>query len=188
MKNKVLVTVLLTIVINIGYTQNFKIKDRLNLNIGYSKYSPVTNIYNIGETYTVDLLLKSELSFQINDLLSVGLIYGYSPITYYQFTERDNDYTHISYTNDRYVKTYGLNVTYFFFQHLINQSKLRFTPYCKLNLEKGSYRNPLFTDHKPYNYGAFIGSNFYFGKKWGIYGEYGFGKYSNFTYGLSFKF
>lgn len=86
---------------------------------------------------------------------------------------------------------YGLNANFHFLPLIVKEKKVRFDLYVSgklggINPERKNF-SPL--PHKYFSdYGVYAGAAYYFTRHFGVYGEFGYGSYTNLRYGLSFKF
>ncbi len=169
---------------NSANAQQYSIKDRWNIKIGYSGYP------NIGhKTAGTDIspVFLSEVNYGILKFLEIGCYTGYTSIKTISGII-NNNYTATSKANTIF---YGVNANVHLFPFLIKSEKFRIDIYlsCKYG---GFYR---FSDSNmqperghTFDYGVYAGTAFYLGEHWGIFGEYGIGNYTNHRFGLAFKF
>lgn len=153
------------------------------LNIGYSKYE-------INKNYKPEEILlkfyrpffKVDLDYRFFNCLDIGGVLGYSP---FLVMKLDGNSNHGN------VKrfAYGLNTKYHILTNMINSPDFRIDLYVLARLDRNiSFYSDTNTKSGDWNYGIYAGSAFYFGKYWGIFGEYGYGNNTDFNFGLSFKF
>lgn len=86
---------------------------------------------------------------------------------------------------------YGLNANFHILPLVVKEKKVRFDLYVSgklggINPERKNF-SPL--PHKYFSdYGVYAGAAYYLTRHFGVYGEFGYGSYTNLRYGLSFKF
>ncbi|MCF8357638.1 MAG: hypothetical protein K9H26_02695 [Prolixibacteraceae bacterium] len=181
-KNPLFVIVLISFTTSIS-AQNYSIKDRWNMNLGYSGYSQL----GAGDIKEIIPTFQAGVNYGILKFIEIGLYTGYGSIN--TISEKIPD-GYFSYTRANTV-FYGINSNFHLLPFIIKSEKFRFDVYLSGKLG-GFYRfsdeNMLPARGHNWDYGVYVCLAFYPGKHWGFFGEYGLGNNTSHRVGLSFKF
>lgn len=164
--------------------QQYSIKDRWNVKLGYSGY-PCLGI-NFDYEKEITPTFQAEVNYGILNFLEAGVYTGYCSI------KINSDITDM-YSNTLKANTlfYGVNANIHLLPFLLKKERFRIDFY--VSGKYGGFFRFAETDSSPkrgntLDYGLYAGTAFYPGEHWGLYGEYGLGNYTNYRFGLSFKF
>ncbi|MDA3930505.1 MAG: hypothetical protein PF541_16270 [Prolixibacteraceae bacterium] len=165
--------------------QQYTIKDRFNVKLAYSKYPQLGFTWHGSDEITPSF--QTELNYGLLNYMEIGPYVGYGTFKANDISSTGN-YGAILKSNALF---YGMNTNVHFFPFLVKSENFRFDLYLSGKLG-GFYRlteEGMFPERgHEWDYGVYAGAAFYFSRHWGIYGEYGYGNYTNARFGLSFKF
>ncbi len=184
-KNKQMKRLLLlaSLLISINtFAQVNTVPKRINAKLGFSLSNPEDTHNNLPN-------FRVEVNYKIVPFIEVGVYAGFG---FYQDIKRENIGTTTGMTISGYAAAnYGLNANFHFLPLIVKEKKVRFDLYVSgklggINPERKNF-SPL--PHKYFSdYGVYAGAAYYFTRHFGVYGEFGYGSYTNLRYGLSFKF
>lgn len=176
------------------FCQNDVAPDKWNCKIGYSQYSFLGTKKAIQENTTYTPVLKAQFNYAFLKYLDAGFYTGYTSIkseTEPVIISETPPIGYEGYIVNSDVLFYGINANFHIIPLIFNKKTYPFDIYISgkyggfyMFTEKNGYPE---RGHTP-DYGIYAGAAFYLGKHFGIFGEYGFGNYSDYQFGLSFKF
>jgi len=196
LKNKaVLLFSLLILTFNIS-AQEKKNKNKFNFKLGYSRYSDTEFFF--GNVFKDDLFdkikkvgnLRFSSTYNINKFIGAGFYVGYS---YYESMAPSptGGYSWNGANSSGNAIMYGVNSIIHILPLFTEKEKIRLDVYCSLQFggiqlfEPKEYIN---TKYSYSEYGIYGGIAFHPFRRMGLFAEYGYSKYANFRYGLSYKF
>lgn len=168
------------------------LKSRYMLHVWFAM-SMIFDLHNnIGFNYDGNSspVFQCEVNYGVLNFLEVGLYGGNGRIKTEEITSIENDFSYsgIGRANALF---YGLNANIHLLPFIIKAEKFRFDIYLSGKMgglyyltEQNIYPAP----GHVFDYGIYVGSAFYLGQHWGIFGEYGLGNHAKYRVGLSFKF
>jgi hypothetical protein len=165
--------------------QQYSIKDKWNIKIGYSGYPCLGQ--SMGDENAISPTIHANINYGILNFLEVGGYLGYTSII---TTSAPTGGNFVG-TGKANVLFYGIKSNVHLLPFFLKSEKFRFDLY--VSGKCGGFYRSTSENESPVrghtiDYGIFAGAAFYPGEHWGIFGEYGIGNYSNYLVGLSFKF
>ncbi|MFO7656540.1 MAG: outer membrane beta-barrel protein [Bacteroidales bacterium] len=175
-----------------SFSQDTYIKNRLNLKLGYARYT--TGITEYSNNNIKELTVgnyRIEANYGILNYLEIGAYFGYSRFDFFLINWADTTAIKKRYNTP----FYGVNCNFHILPFLIKKDDFRFDLYIT-----GKYGGLYFTTPGNHNlhghqneYGIGAGFSLYIWKHLGLYTEYSYGKYyfddkNKLRYGLSLKF
>lgn len=175
MKRNFLVLCFLSILIG-AYSQGDTFLQRSRITIGISDFDRIFKYTGSYGNYSLSY------NYSLTDNLEVGAYFGYMGLFQYYYIP---DYKTVSNT-----LFYGLNAYYHFSQYFSNNSSPKLDLYLKGKIGGFSILNDNYlpdTNDNNFDWGTYAGIAYYPWKRFGIYGEIGYGKYTYTQIGLSLK-
>jgi hypothetical protein len=180
------VTIILLLIVFNATAQNYSIKDRWNIRLGYSQY-PMEYFDHVPKNF------RAELNYGLLDFLEVGAYLGYSRHETLEQTTSSNADSVSFYFNveDASVPSYGLSTSIHLFPFILKKENFwidlyltgKYGGYCVLSKEGYSPGRKNNSD-----YGVYGGLALYPFEHLGLFAEYGYGNKTDLRFGLSYKF
>jgi hypothetical protein len=178
MKN-ILLILLMCFITNLSYSQKNSVNGKFSTKLGFSKNKtedPRTKLPSF----------KIEINYGVLHFIEFGCYAGFG--WHLHLLEMTNGST---LTSHHFAKSYGVSTNFHLLPFIVKNNSLRFSLYIsgKLGGIDVSNKNISPLPNKYFSdYGAYIGTSYFFTKHIGIYGEIGYGSYTQLRYGFALNF